>query len=259
MPIDRMTRVGPVPTAADTSVTGAHGSRSDSRSPGAARTLARIGIGCVIAAVVLVALLHVLPVTADISPVRHTVSQYALTEVGWAFNLAAVLLALGSLAILSALVAVRCTRFASPGTLLGALWVLALLTVVAFPKHDWSVGPSTSGHIHRAASVVAFLCLPLAVMLLTRRRTPARSQAPGAARAGFWLALASLAWFLPLLGALLVSPVTGVPWYRAVPLGLIERGLLTAEVAAVVALGVCALLIAQRVTERGPAPARAVA
>ena len=58
----------------------------------------------------------------------------------------------------------------SLGSLLGVLWAAALLVIVLFPKHNWAVGPSTNGQIHRVASIVAFLCLPVAVMLLTRRR-----------------------------------------------------------------------------------------
>ena len=48
----------------------------------------------------------------------------------------------------------------------------------------------------------------------------------------------SLAWFAPIFGALLLSPVTGTPWWQAIPLGLVERGLVISEVLAVIALGV---------------------
>jgi hypothetical protein len=62
----------------------------------AGRTAARLAalglIGPVVAAT-LVGALHVLPETADISPVRRTISEYALTESAWAFNLGVVALA----------------------------------------------------------------------------------------------------------------------------------------------------------------------
>ena len=120
-------------------------------------------------AVVLVGVLHVLPETAGISPVRQTISEYALTDGGWMFNVAAIAMA--------ARVAGRVRRPGadpadagrSAGAVLGALWVAALLVIVLFPKHNWAIGPSADGQIHRVASVVAFLCLPIAVMLLTRR------------------------------------------------------------------------------------------
>jgi hypothetical protein len=56
-----------------------------------------------------------------------------------------------------------------------------------------------------------------------------------------WLAVVSLLWFLPIVGAVALAPVTGTPWWQAIPLGLVERGLLVCEVAAVLALAVWAL------------------
>jgi hypothetical protein len=190
--------------------------------------------------------LHVLPATADISPVRRTISEYALTDTAWAFNVGAITLALGSLAILIGIIRAGLARPGSAGTLLSVAWALALLTVVVFPKNNWAVGPSASGQIHRVASLVAFLCLPVAVMLLTRRRRGNADRTDGASRAAFWLAAASLAWFAPLLVAWLLSPVTGTPWYRAVPLGLLERGLVLCEVTAVIVLGVWVLTATRR-------------
>jgi hypothetical protein len=143
------------------------------------------------------------------------------------------------LAILIATAAAGLSRVGSLGLVLGGAWVLGLLAVVVFPKHDWSVGPSTAGHVHRVASLVAFVCLPVAVILLTRRRAaPVTNRA---SRSAFWLAVASLSWLGVLIGAWLISPVTGIPWYRALPIGLVERGLVLCEVAAVVAVGVWVL------------------
>ena len=210
------------------------------------RLLAVAGIGGAVIAIVLVGALHLLPGTAQISPVQRTISEYALTESGWAFNLGVVALAIGSIAVLMALVSSGRAGRWSAGTLLGGLWAAALIAVVLFPKHNWAVGPSMNGQIHRVASIVAFLSLPIAVMLLTRRRGTARRDHPRSARAAFWLALMSLAWFSPLFGALLLAPVTGTPWYRAVPLGLVERGLVVSEVLAVLALGMWALTSTRR-------------
>ena len=80
---------------------------------------------------------------------------------------------------------------------------------------------------------------------------------PGAApRWAFWLAAAALAWFGTLIGAWLLSPVTGVPWYRALPIGLVERGLVLCEVGAVVALGVWVVSATRRSRVPSASPVR---
>lgn len=204
-----------------------------------ARRLATLGLFGPLLAATLVGALHVLPETATISPVRRTISEYGLTDTAWAFNVGVIALALGSLAILIAAATAGLARVGSAGFVLGGAWVAGLLAVVVFPKHDWAVGPSTAGHVHRVASLVAFVCLPLAVILLTRHRVAPTTDR--ASRSAFWLAVASLSWLGVLVGAWLVSPVTGIPWYRALPIGLVERGLVLCEVAAVVAVGVWVL------------------
>ena len=215
---------------------------TDSAGWTAAR-LAGLGLIGPVVAATLVGALHVLPATAGISPVSRTISEYGLTDVAWAFNAGVIALALGSLAILVAAAVAGLTRPSSGGFALGLAWVAALLVVVVFPKHNWAVGPSTNGQIHRVASLVAFVCLPLAVLLLTRRRAAGPGSAP---RWAFWLSVVSLAWFGTLIGAWLISPITGVPWYRALPIGLVERGLVLSEVAAVVALGVWVVIATRR-------------
>lgn len=241
---------------------------TDSRSPAAApghdgrsvqrvRVLAAAGIGGAVIAAVLVGALHLLPGTSDISPVSRTISEYALTDSSWAFNLGVVALALGSLAVFAALISAGHAVRWSLGSLLGMLWAAALVVIVLFPKHNWAVGPSTNGQIHRVASIVAFLCLPVAVMLLTRRRARTdaaeRQAQPAAARSAFWFAVLSLLWFSPLVGAMLLSPITQTPWWRAVPLGLVERGLVICEVLAVVALGIWAITSTRRTQNPPPA------
>ncbi len=228
----------------------------DPTTPGTARAATVLGIGGIgaaAAAVVLVGALHVLPQTASISPVRRTISEYALTDAGWAFNVAALALAAGSLAVLGALVLIRRATVWSPGAVLTGLWAAALLVIVLFPKHNWAIGPSTGGHVHRAASVIAFLCLPLAVMLLTRRVRGGSSPTGLPARGAFWLAVLSLAWFSPLVGALLIGPATGTPWYQVIPLGLVERLLVMTEVLAIMALGIWA--VSASTPTRHPRPA----
>jgi hypothetical protein len=45
----------------------------------------------------------------------------------------------------------------------------------------------------------------------------------GFARAAWWLGAASSAWLVPILLGFLLRPLTGVPWWQFVPLGLFER------------------------------------
>ncbi|WP_433781101.1 DUF998 domain-containing protein [Actinomycetospora sp. CA-101289] len=212
---------------------------------------ARAGVAAVALALVLIGALHLVGPTSRIDPVRRTISEYALVGGGWLFDVAVVGLALGSAAVLAALVAARLTPLRSlPTALLGA-WCLGLLLVVAFEKTNWSIGPSFAGYVHRYASLVAFLALPLGALLLARRHRvdpPARPFRTGV-RWGSWLALAS---FLPIVGAIAARTLTGVPWWRAVPLGLLERGLALAEVLVVGLLGAWALGHARRSVAAGP-------
>ncbi|MEU8004962.1 DUF998 domain-containing protein [Catellatospora sp. NPDC049111] len=201
-----------------------------------ARTFAAAGFAAVVAGVLAVSALHVLPPTAAISPIRRTISEYAYYETGWVFNLGVLILAAGSLAVFVALAYAKLIRPASFASLGLLLWSAGLAAVVYFPKHDWSVGPSLHGHIHRMASLVAFLSLPLGALLVTVMWRRERRW-----RGSVWLtaipALAALAFFSVIIGAYLLTPYTGLPWWDVIPLGFVERGLATFEVLTVLALG----------------------
>ena len=118
-----------------------------------------------------------------------------------------------------------------------AAWSACLVVVVAFEKIDWSVGPTPTGYAHRYASLLAFFCLPAAALALGRAwRGDERWGA--LARATWWLGVASLGWLVPILLGFVLRPLTGVPWWQFVPLGLFERGLALTEVAALVVMGI---------------------
>ncbi|WP_433795890.1 DUF998 domain-containing protein [Actinoplanes sp. CA-252034] len=191
------------------------------------RALAALGAAAVLTSLGLYASLHVLPPSAELDWTRRTISQYALMPDGWVFDLATLLLAAGSAAIL---VALHRTGRLSRGALATlALWVVGLVGVVWFEKHNWQAGGSMSGDVHRVFSVVAFLSLPIGALL-------AAGRAPGAAR---WVAaggVVSLLCFTPILWAVLAEPWTGVRWWRAIPLGTVERLLGLAEVVTVLLL-----------------------
>jgi hypothetical protein len=183
--------------------------------------------------IVLMLALHVLPPTSEISPVRRTLSQYALTSNKWLFDLAVLLVAVGSALGIAAVVRHRGVAPYSGAVVLGGLWVASLLVIVWFTKTDWSVGPSMGGVIHRWASVVAFVSLPLAVILLARKVFPDQ---PGWRWAARGFGVVSLAWFGVILVGVIRSSAGYGPWWQFVPLGLVERVIALSAVAALLTL-----------------------
>jgi len=182
---------------------------------------------------VLMLSLHVVPPTSEINVVRRTLSEYALGPSKWVFDVAVLLIAFGSALGFYAVVRHRKVRPYSGAVLLGALWIASLVVIVAFTKTDWTVGPSIGGLIHRYASVVGFVSLPLAVLLLAHKVFPDRTAWRWAAR-GF--AAVALGWFgLILVGVVRMGMGYG-PWWRFVPLGLVERAMALAAVAAILTL-----------------------
>lgn len=208
-------------------------------TPVPARTLALAGIAAVALCLVLVGVLHA--VAPEVNPVRRTISEYALGEYRVLFDAGVLALALGSVAVLGALLRAGLVRARSWPALLLVVWSLSLAVVVAFEKIDWSVGPTPGGYVHRYASLVAFVSLPVAAVLIGWARGRAGSRHAACAA---WLGIASVAWLLPILGWFALR-MLGVP--GRLPLGLLERGLAATEVAVVLALGIWAW--------RAPAPA----
>ncbi len=231
--------------AQTTAVPAPAGPTATSRSA-ASMVLGWLGIALTLVTVGSVLALHVVGPTAAVSPIRRTISEYAYARNGWVFNTAVLVLASGSLLITFALWLtgrIKPISVASVGML---FWSIALVTLVIFPKHDWSVGPSNHGMIHRVASLVAFISLPIAAFLIGRRsrKVPALKVA---SRVTTILALISAAWFSVIAGAALLAPITGTPWYRAIPLGLFERGVAVFEVLTVIAAGYLAVKAARGV------------
>jgi hypothetical protein len=202
-----------------------------------ARGWALSGVAFVGAGVAIVLALHVL--APDVDPIRRTLSQYALGPWKPAFDAGVLAVAIGSAAVLAGLVRAGLARRHGAAAGLLAAWSACLLIVVAFEKIDWSVGPTPTGYLHRYASLVAFLCLPAAALAFGRawRDDPRWARFAAWTR---WLGIASLAWLAPVLLGFVLRPLTGVPWWRFVPLGLFERGVALTEVAAVVVMGVWA-------------------
>lgn len=201
------------------------------------RLLAALGLAGAAVAVVTIGALHLLA-AATVDPVRRTISEYAVGADGWLFDVGVLALAAGAAAVLVALVRTGRVRPLSPATVLYGIGVVGLVLVVAFEKTNWAVGPSLSGYIHRYSSLLVFVALPLAVLLLGRALQ---------ARWATVLGAATLAWMAAILAGIPLGPMLGLPWWQVWPLGLMERGLALTMVAGVVALGVWAM--------RQPAPA----
>ncbi|MFF4194657.1 DUF998 domain-containing protein [Nonomuraea sp. NPDC001831] len=170
------------------------------------------------------------------NPFRRTISEHGLGPDGWIFGLAVGLLAAGSAAIGVSLARKRLAG--AVGTVALMAWSVGLLLTASFQKHDWAVGPSTSGSIHRVGSFVAFLSLPLAALVIARPWRQRERSRP--ATVAFGLGVCSALWVAGIGAAVLIGAGHGLPWYRVVPLGLVERGLAVTEVAALLALGVWA-------------------
>ncbi|MFI9010640.1 DUF998 domain-containing protein [Actinosynnema sp. NPDC053489] len=176
---------------------------------------------------------------------RRTISEYALGPYRWVFDTGVLLLVAGSLAILAVLVRSGVARWRSAGSVAFAAWSAGLALVVIFPKNNWALGPSASGSIHRFGSLLAFVALPLAAVLLARpwRRDPVWG---GHARWTFRLGVLSAVAFTPILYAIAVDVVVGTSWWRVIPLGHVERLLVLTEVVAVLVAGVWAVAAARR-------------
>ncbi|WP_018686634.1 DUF998 domain-containing protein [Actinokineospora enzanensis] len=204
------------------------------RGPALALAALCTGVTCLL-------ILHVIPPTSDLSPVRRTISEYALGPNKWLFDLAILLVAAGS-ALGFALIRDRTRPLV---LVLGAVWVVSLLAVVAFTKNNWAIGPSTGGMIHRYASVAAFLSLPLAVLTAAGRALPPWRWS---ARA---LGLLSLTWFAVIVVGAIRMLSGGAPWWTTIPLGLVERVIAGSAVAAFATL----LIGLTRPPTRPPIPA----
>lgn len=216
-------------TATATTVSSASGNhRPGTRAPGA------IGLGAVLALITgtaLILVLHFIPPTDEISPFSRTISEYGLSANKGLFNTALLLIAVGS----AALFAVHHAQRALPvlPALAGVLWTVSLLVIVAFPKTNWTTGPSASGGVHRVAGVIGFVCLPAGILLASRRLF---AGSPAWRRIAQWLGVVSLLWFGVILGAVVAALFTGGRWWQIIPLGLVERLMALTEILAIATL-----------------------
>ena len=205
-------------------------------APQVARAAALSGLVMLCIAAGIVVLLDLTSATGR--PIaRTTISAYVFSHPA-VFTTSVFALAAASLAVLLALVRRGWIGSLGPSTFLLALWTLGMVTVAIFPKHNWVEGPSLSGHIHRVASLVAFIALPIAVAIITTRQW--RGGGSAYARLAWLAALGSATVVAYLVYAYIAMEWTGVPWWVAVDLGLVERLLVGLDVLALALLAVWA-------------------
>jgi hypothetical protein len=200
--------------------------------------LGSIGLG-----VLLIGVLHVVPPTSAIDPLTVTISQYGRSVLAGVFVSGVVLIALGSTATLILLVQSGvCRAWSAPGLGL-ALWVVGMIGVALFQKADWAAGATFDGYVHRAASVIAFVALPAAILMLALREARRRGRPPTASRSDRRLLAAASVLTLLVLAAIFVlgmfiavAEAEGAAWWTMLPIGLTERLLVSAELSALALL-----------------------
>jgi hypothetical protein len=226
-----------VPTISDPVTTGRASAveRAVAALPTAGLSLLSVGS-------LLILLLHVLPPSNRVNPMTRTISEYALGANGWMFDLGVLALAVGSMVVLAGLVRTGVVRAIGGTSVFITFWSASLTVLVIFEKYDFQNGQHTgaSGMIHRMASLVAFLSLPLAVLLASRgaaRRNPGWRRPAAWTR---WAGIVSCACLSLLIYAIVRGLVTDVSWWRVFPLGAMERLIALSDILAVSVLGVWA-------------------
>ncbi|WP_432928486.1 DUF998 domain-containing protein [Microbispora sp. CA-135349] len=163
----------------------------------------------------------------SLDPVSMTISEYAARDGGGAIETAMAVLGLASLALLAGMRALDAPVDGWPARLIG-LWSVSLIGAAVVPS-----GAAWQGDLHGVLSVTAFVSVPAAaIQLVGRLGQDERWKA--AVRPLEWSALASG------LGLAVITYVA-LPGH-GVMIGLVERLLLTAEVAV---LGVLAVRLTQ--------------
>jgi hypothetical protein len=205
--------------------------------------LRAVEVASVALGVLIVALLHFVPPTNGIDPLAVTISEYGRSSLAGVFAGAVLLIAIGTAATLILLVRTGvCRAWSVPSVGIG-LWVVGMIGVAVFQKADWAAGATLPGYTHRAASIIAFVSLPVAIFALAfgemrRRRAEHRGstfdrRVLGTASALAGVVLVSIVVVAVLIGA---AELQSMAWWTMVPIGLVERLLVLVELAALALL-----------------------
>lgn len=193
----------------------------------------------VIFGVALIAILHIVAPTNAINPVTVTISEYGRSPLAAVFVVGVVLIAVGSAATLALLLRARICRVLSVPSLGLSLWVVGMIGVAVFQKADWAAGATMSGYIHRAASLAAFIALPVAILTLALhsiRRAAGGTRTSGVLASALVVSVTLLV-VMAGLGVYIATAENGeVAWWTVLPLGLVERLIVFAELVALALL-----------------------
>ncbi|MEV4713605.1 DUF998 domain-containing protein [Micromonospora sp. NPDC049374] len=194
------------------------------------RNSGALALGGIVLAAVLTVIGHA--GVSDLDPVNLTVSDYAVSDSGEIIHVAMLLLAAASAVLIPTLgqlgppagprafaAVTRVSRRNWAAEWLLAVWAGGLLVSGLVPTNPPGTEMGTAAYVHRYASVVAFLALPIAGWLLAARL-------PAGARTGLWLRALTVTSLLLAV----VMAWSAYPGDRAY-YGLIERALILAEVA----------------------------
>ncbi len=148
----------------------------------------------------------------------RTISAYVYSDAAWIFHTAVWLLVAATITLVVALVRTGLRPMWSAPVVLFAIAAAGVVLLAVFPKTDWTVGDSPSGRIHRLGALIAFVVPPIATLRLTRG---AREWTARLARLVAALILVMLVAIVGLVAAFVADGGSG--WYRAFPLGTVER------------------------------------
>ena len=176
------------------------------------RNLGLVALGAIALAALLTVIGH-LEVNDDLNPWSLTVSDFAVSDRGGVIDVAMVALAVAAAVLVPALRRVR----RSMGELPLAAAAGGLLLAAVVPTNEPGLPMDAAAYLHRYASVVTFVALPVGGWLLARR-----DALPGTAPWLRALVLVSLA----LAGAMIWSAYPG----DRLLIGLAERLLILVEV-----------------------------
>lgn len=193
--------------------------------PAIRRRFAGLALFLMLLGAALLVLLHI--TSKELNPLSQPISNYALTQDGWLFDIAIVVMALGLAALLCALVTARLVELGSGAFVVMVTCCVCLVMLDVFPDDASGRGVSATGWAHWASAMVAFgglLVTPVVVGARHRSATGC-SRLPGIAR---WLSYFAAAWFALLLGGSVMEQATRLGVWRVG--GLVERMLSLSEV-----------------------------
>ncbi|WP_290051524.1 DUF998 domain-containing protein [Amycolatopsis solani] len=173
-----------------------------------------------------------LRLSGQVSPVWQTLSEYVYGKLGSAsaaplFSVMCLALSLGSVALLAGIAKAHRPGPTAVCVLLG-VWSAGLLVCGLVPVDPDGQARSLAGQVHNLAALTAFVALPAAAFVLTkkgRERCPWEPRRTTIRR----LATASFASVGVVLGGFVLTLLLG-PANQEVTLGLFERLLFTVDV-----------------------------